>query len=106
MLDNCIHVIEKEGTRLKAKTEHTIDTFKFTIYNLYKIQDSNKISLNGQDRIDTFKTIKGLIGEYDDFCISSICLQNNYKNKYDFYTMSSTDRKNFLNNKFNCGIDS
>jgi DNA repair exonuclease SbcCD ATPase subunit len=103
-IDNTIYYIEKEGKRLGAKTEHTFDTFKFTNYDFYKIESSNKVQLNGHDRLETLDKIKTLIGEYSDFCISSVCLQSNQREKIDFFNMSSIEKKAFLNNRLKFDI--
>jgi hypothetical protein len=104
IINNNIHIIEKEGIRTKARTDYNFDTFKFTRYDFYKLENNDKISLNGLDRIETLKIIKNHIGNYDDFCVSSLCLQNNNKSKYDFYNMSAVERKNFLNNRLKIDI--
>jgi hypothetical protein len=103
-IDNTIYYIEKEGKRLGAKTEHTFDTFKFTNYDFYKMESSNKVQLNGHDRLETLDKIKALIGEYSDFCISSVCLQSNQREKIDFFNMSPIEKKVFLNNRLKFDI--
>lgn len=103
-VDNTIYYIEKEGKRMGAKTEHTFDTFKFTNYDFYKMDTNNKVQLNGQDRIETLHKIKKLIGEYSDFCVSSICLQNNQRDKIDFFNMSPVEKKTFLNDRLKFDI--
>lgn len=103
-IDNTIYHIEKEGKRFGAKSDNTFDTFKFTNYDFYKIELGNKIQLNGLDRIETLDKIKKLIGDYDDFCISSICLQSNHKGKIDFFNMSPVDKKVFLNERLKFDI--
>jgi len=96
-VDNIIYFIEKEGKRMAAKSEHTFDTFKFTNYDFYKMESNNKIQLNGQDRFETLNKITSLIGNYSNFCVSSICLQNNLRDKIDFFNMSPIEKKAFLN---------
>jgi DNA repair exonuclease SbcCD ATPase subunit len=103
-VDNSIYYIEKEGKRLGAKTEHTFDTFKFTNYDFYKMESNNKIQLNGHDRIETLDKIKNLIGEYSDFCVSSVCLQSNNRGKIDFFNMSPIEKKVFLNDRLKFNI--
>jgi DNA repair exonuclease SbcCD ATPase subunit len=103
-VDNSIYYIEKEGKRLGAKTEHTFDTFKFTNYDFYKMESNNKIQLNGHDRFETLDKIKNLIGEYSDFCVSSVCLQSNNRGKIDFFNMSSIEKKVFLNDRLKFDI--
>jgi DNA repair exonuclease SbcCD ATPase subunit len=96
-VDNIIYFIEKEGKRMVAKSEHTFDTFKFTNYDFYKMESNNKIQLNGQDRFETLNKITSLIGNYSNFCVSSVCLQNNLRDKIDFFNMSPIEKKAFLN---------
>lgn len=103
-IDNTIYYIEKEGKRYGAKSENTFDTFNYTNYDFYKMELNNKLQLNGRDRIETLNKIKKLIGEYDDFCISSICLQSNQKDKIDFFNMSLIEKKVFLNDRLKFDI--
>ena len=103
-VDNTVYYIEKEGKRLGAKTEHTFDTFKFINYDFYKMESTNKVQLNGQDRIETLDKIKKIIGEYSDFCVSSVCLQNNQRDKIDFFNMSPVEKKTFLNDRLKFDI--
>jgi hypothetical protein len=103
-VDNTIYFIEKEGKRMAAKSENSSDTFKFINYDFYKIEENNKIQLNGIDRIETLKKIVKLIGSYSDFCVSSICLQNNLRDKIDFFNMSSLEKKAFLNERLKFDI--
>lgn len=103
-VDNTIYYIEKEGKRHGAKSENTFDTFNYTNYDFYKMESNNKVQLNGHDRFETLDKIKKLIGEYDDFCISTICLQSNQKDKIDFFNMSLLEKKAFLNNRLKFDI--
>ena len=101
LINNNFYEISKAGKRKKAKAQFTFDSFDFTKYDFYKIVNDENISLNGVDRIETLSIITKLIGTYNDFCISSICFQTNSKTKIDFYTMTPTERKNFLHVNFN-----
>lgn len=103
-IDNTVYFIEKEGLRLAPKTEYTTGTFKPTKYDFYKMESDKKIQLNGQDRVQTLNRITKLIGSYNDFCISSVCLQNNLRDKIDFFNMSPTEKKKFLNDRLNFDI--
>ena len=103
-VDNSIYYIEKEGKRLGAKSDNTFDTFKFTNYDFYKMESNNKIQLNGHDRFETLDKIKNLIGEYSDFCVSSVCLQSNNRGKIDFFNMSPIEKKVFLNDRLKFNI--
>jgi DNA repair exonuclease SbcCD ATPase subunit len=105
MLDNLVHVIEKEGIRTRAKTDHTFGTFKFTHRRFYKFdEDNNIISLCEDNSKETMNIIIKHIGDYHDFSLSSVCFQNNNKVKYDFYTMTPSERKKFLNNRLKIDI--
>ena len=103
-INNNIYEIHKTGERKLAKSKITNDSFKYIIYDFSRIVDNNKISLNGQDRIETLNNITNIIGTYNDFCVSSLCLQYNTKGNRDFYIMSSIERKAFLNEKVNIDI--
>jgi DNA repair exonuclease SbcCD ATPase subunit len=103
-IDNSIYFVEKEGNRKGAKSENTSDNYKFTKFDFYKIESNNKIDLNGQDRFETNDKIKKLIGSYTDFCLSSVCLQNNIRDKIDFFIMSPNERKLFLNKRLKFDI--
>jgi DNA repair exonuclease SbcCD ATPase subunit len=96
-VDNTIYFIEKEGKRSGAKSENTSDKFNYTKFDFYKFESNNKIQLNGQDRFETVNKITNLIGTYSNFCVSSVCLQTNLRDKIDFFNMSPVERKKFLN---------
>ena len=104
MMNNKIYEIEKKGQRMIAKTEHVNDTFKFIKYDFSRYEGDEKISMNGQDRFETLKNVIDCIGTYNDFCVSSSCLQNNIRGNIDFLTMSTSDRKVFLNNRIKFDI--
>lgn len=97
-LGNDIYCIHKKGVlkgKIKSKTGKAIT---FEIYNFVKMSDNNIINLTRKDRFETLEEINKIIGTYDDFCLTSLFLQNKEKN---FYEMKSTERKNFLYNMFN-----
>ncbi len=97
-LGNDIYCIHKKGVlkgKIKSKTGKAIT---FEIYNFIKINENNIVNLTRKDRFETLEEIYKIIGSYNDFCLTSLFLQNKEKN---FYEMSSTDRKNFLYNMFN-----
>jgi len=104
VIDNTVYYIDKEGKRIAAKSDNSSDTFKFTNYDFYKFDSHEKIQLNGQTRFDTQKNIEKLIGQYSDFCVSSVCLQNNMRAKVDFYGMSPVEKKSFLNDRLKFDI--
>jgi DNA repair exonuclease SbcCD ATPase subunit len=104
-LDNLIHVIEKEGIRYKAKSENTFDTFNFTHKRFYKFDENNNIiSLCEDNSKETTNVIIKHIGDYHDFCLSSVCLQNNNRVMYDFPSMTPRERKTFLNERLKIKI--
>ena len=97
-LGNDIFCIHKKGVlkgKIKSKTGKAIT---FDIYNFYKTTNTEVIILTRKDRFETLEEIYKIIGNYDDFCLTSLFLQNKEKN---FYEMKSSDRKNFLYNMFN-----
>lgn len=98
-LGNDIYCIHKKGTlkgKAKSKTGKAIS---FDIYSFNKCDNLNNIiNLTRKDRFETLEEISKIIGSYDDFCLTSLFLQNKEKN---FYEMSSSDRKSFLYNMFN-----
>jgi len=94
--NNVIYEIHKSGKRQMKKREHLFDTVKYTNYKLYKYDYNDKINVSGFTDIETQKIINSIIGSYENFCLSTVCLQNNTKNKYDFFEMSSYSRKEFL----------
>ncbi len=96
-LGNDIYCIHKKGTlkgKAKSKTGKAIS---FDIYSFTKT-NQNDLNLTRKDRFETLEEISKIIGSYDDFCLTSLFLQNKERN---FYEMSSTDRKSFLYNMFN-----
>jgi len=98
-LGNDIYCIHKKGTlkgKAKSKTGKAIS---FDIYNFSCYSNTDTIvNLTRKDRFETLEEISKIIGSYDDFCLTSLFLQNKERN---FYEMSSTDRKSFLYNMFN-----
>jgi hypothetical protein len=103
-VNNIIYEINKSGKRFIKKKEHLYDTINYTNYKLYKYENSDKIDLSEFSNNDTQEKINKLIGTYDGFCLSSVCLQNNSKIKYDFYDMTPKARKEFLNNLLDLDI--
>ncbi len=96
-LGSDIYCIHKKGV-LKGKSKSkTGKAITFEIYTFTKTNET-VIDLTRKDRFETLEEISKIIGSYNDFCLTSLFLQNKEKN---FYDMSSTDRKNFLYNMFN-----
>lgn len=59
----------------------------------YKDEDGNKVSLNGKERNDTNKNIVSVVGNYEDFILTAISVQNN---NTGFIDMNQKDRKDLL----------
>jgi DNA repair exonuclease SbcCD ATPase subunit len=93
-----IYYIIKEGL-MKEKT----NILHFTKYDLVQIINNTEkvISCGLTHKENTLKHIEELIGSYDDFCVSSLSFQSNVNHNFDFYKMSSYQRKKFLNEQFN-----
>ncbi len=97
-LGNDIYTIHKNGSlvgKFKSKTGKTI-VFNTNTF----IKDSNGIitNLTRKDRFETQKEVNNIIGTYEDFCLTTLFLQNGEKN---FYDMKTTERKEFLFNILN-----
>ncbi len=93
-LGNDIYCIHKKGVVKGKSNSKTGKAISFEIYSFTK----NELILTRKDRFETIEEISKIIGSYDDFCLTSLFLQNKEKN---FYELSSTDRKAFLYNMFN-----
>ena len=93
-----IYCIHKKGVLKGKKQSKTGRAITFEIYTFNKTNDNGIVNLTRKDRFETIEEINKIIGSYDDFCLTSLFLQNKEKN---FYDMNSSDRKNFLYNMFN-----
>ena len=80
------YVIERKGVRDK-KNNVKVDV------NFYKMEKTEKISLNSEARRSTNEIIRDYIGEYDDFVLTSLALQGN---QGSFIEMGQTERKELL----------
>jgi len=56
-------------------------------------EDGNPISLNGDQRVYTNKNIRGYLGNYDDFALTSLSVQNN---NTGFIDKTQTEKKDLL----------
>lgn len=83
------YLIERIGQRSKNGLSVKIDV------NFYSINDDVQEKLNGVDKNETNKKIIELIGSYDDYLASCICLQKD-KN-YNFMDMTQLQKKEYLN---------
>lgn len=93
-----IYYIIKEGS-IKEKNS----VLFFTKYDLVQVTNKTEkvLSCGITHKENTLKHIESLIGTYNDFCVSSLSFQSNVNHNFDFYKMSSYQRKKFLNEHFN-----
>ena len=56
-------------------------------------EDDNPISLNGEQRTQTDKNIRGYLGLYNDFVLTSMSVQNN---NTGFIDQSQVEKKDLL----------
>ncbi len=87
------YFIEKRATKyakgpLAGKLRVDIDFW-------YIDENGDRVSLNGEQRRDTDKTIQSYIGTYDDFILTALQLQNNNSN---FIDKTQSERKELLAN--------
>jgi len=80
------YTIERKG--IKQKTGNV----KVNVDFYYK-DGEDKISLNGKDRSDTNANIRSILGNYEDFVLTALSVQNN---NTGFIDMSQSDRKDLL----------
>ena len=90
-----LYVIHKKGHKVKKKDTKTGFKIIFDINKLFRYEDDVETDLTGKDRFETLEILKNIIGNYDEFCLTTLYLQSNEKN---FYDMKPQDRKNFLYN--------
>jgi len=81
------YVIERNGT--KDKKGHVRVDVNFYTYD----SNGDIVSLNADQRDNTNKVIRQYIGEYDDFILTALSLQNNNSG---FIDKSQKDRKDLL----------
>lgn len=89
------YLIERIGKRTKNKLSVKIDVNFYSIIN-EKNGSQKRESLNGLDRNDTNKKISDLVGNYDDYLTTCICLQN-HNRSINFIDMTQTQKKEYLN---------
>jgi DNA repair exonuclease SbcCD ATPase subunit len=88
------YVIERTGSKQKNTTVKVLVDF-------YRIIDGKKESLNGEARDDTNKEIRKFLGQYDDFILTALSLQNN---NTGFIDMKQSQRKDLLSKFLDIGI--
>lgn len=87
------YIIHKKGKLKKKNTSKTGKNVHFDINKFYKIEDGITTDLTGKDRFETNKEIINVIGNYTEFCLTTLYLQNGERN---FYDMQPRERKDFL----------
>jgi len=87
-LDGKVYTIERKAS-YRSKTENVKQDVNF----FYVDTEGHLVSLNGRDRSDTNAMIRGVIGSYEDFVLTSMSMQNN---NTGFIDMSQTERKDLL----------
>lgn len=90
-IDGTDYFIERKARRIlkgwmKGKVRVDVDFW-------YVDEDGNNVSLNGEQRRDTDKMIKGYLGEYDDFVLTALSVQNN---NTGFIDKSQFEKKDLL----------
>ncbi len=93
-----IYTVHKKGILKGKNNSKTGMAISFVSYDLIKQTNEDVLFITRKDRFETQEEINKIIGSYDDFCLTTLFLQNKEKN---FYDMSSSDRKLFLYNMFN-----
>lgn len=83
------YVVERQTVRVPGKKEETGSTS----VNLFKIVDGEAVDMNGEQRSDTDKLIRGLIGSVEDFMMTSMSTQGDIDR---FIREGSSHRKQVL----------
>jgi len=88
-VDGVDFFVERKAKRVKSgKSNVRVDV------NFWMIgEDGSKISLNGEQRRDTNKNIRGYVGKYEDFELTALSVQND---NTGFINKSQTERKDLL----------
>tara|TARA_B110000858_G_scaffold192597_2_gene243591 strand:- start:733 stop:3132 length:2400 start_codon:yes stop_codon:yes gene_type:complete len=86
-IDGVDYFIERKGKRKK-------DGGARVDVNFWMIgEDGNPISLNGEQRVYTNRNIRGMLGTYEDFALTSLSVQNN---NTGFIDKTQTEKKDLL----------
>jgi DNA repair exonuclease SbcCD ATPase subunit len=80
------YTIERKGIKQKQGNVKVNVDFYYT-------EGEDRISLNGKDRSDTNAKIREVMGNYEDFVLTALSVQNN---NTGFIDMSQSDRKDLL----------
>mgnify|MGYP003644391498 FL=1 len=86
-IDGVDYFIERKGKRKKDGGAR-VDVDFWMIG-----EDGNPISLNGDQRVYTNKNIRGYLGNYDDFALTALSVQNN---NTGFIDKTQTEKKDLL----------
>ena len=86
-LNGLEYTISRKGSKQK------LGNVKVNVDFYYKDEDGNKVSLNGKERNDTNKSIQNLLGNYEDFILTTLSTQNN---NTGFIDMNQKERKDLL----------
>lgn len=86
-LNGLEYVIERKGSKQK------LGNVKVNVDFYYTDHDGSKVSLNGKERNDTNKSIQNVMGNYEDFVLTALSMQNN---NTGFIDMNQKDRKDLL----------
>ena len=88
-VDGVDFFVERKAKRVKSgKSNVKVDV------NFWMIgEDGSEVSLNGEQRRDTNKNIRGYVGKYEDFELTALSAQNN---STGFINKSQTERKDSL----------
>ncbi len=88
-----LYRIERQSVRYKSRGKRSAGAC--THLNLYEIEEDGSIikDLGGEQRRDTEKTVRDLVGRSDDFMMTSFAAQGNMN---AFISRGSTERKKIL----------
>lgn len=90
-IDGIDYFIERRAKRIlkgwqKGKVRVDVDFW-------YIDEEGSKVSLNGEQRRETNNAIRGYVGEYEDFVLTALSVQNN---NTGFIDMSQFEKKDLL----------
>lgn len=90
-VDGTDYVIERQTTKRETKKGETV---AYTALNAWRVTETGElVELNGEQRFDTEKLIRELIGTEDDFCVTSLSAQGEHNN---VISLGSSHRKLIL----------
>ena len=82
------YYIERTAKRRRNNTKVRVDTNFW-----YLDEGGERVDCNGEQRRDTDKNIRGIVGEYEDFILTALSVQNN---NTGFIEKTQTERKELL----------